>query len=153
MTKAETAQLATQMTTSPQARPGNANAVKTGLYAVKVGPKLRSRRVRRLVNRLFEVLPWLTEADRPACRSWAELEFVGASAFGDLIANGLVNGDGVPRRLLSDWRQLKQVQLAYERELGMTPAARANLGVDAAKGRYFGDLAAEMAEARQSHAK
>jgi hypothetical protein len=37
---------------------------------------------------------------------------------------GIINGKGDPRRLQSDFRQLRQAQLAYARELGMTPAAR-----------------------------
>jgi hypothetical protein len=35
--------------------------------------------------------------------------------------------DGEGRKLLNDYRALRSVQLAYERELGMTPAARTNL--------------------------
>jgi len=150
LTQARQSTLGAQTALWRQARPGNTNALKTGLYSVKVGPKLRSRRVRRLVNRLFDVLPWLTESDRPAARSWAELEFVGAAVFAEIMANGVTNGKGEARRLVSDWRQLKQVQLAYERELGMTPAARANLGVDVARGEYYRDLAAEMQAAHSN---
>ena len=94
---------------------------------------------------MYETMVWLTESDRPAARSWAELEIIGASVFGDLLTRGYVNEQGEPRKLLNDWRLLKQTQLAYERELGMTPAARAAMRVDALTGD---DLAARASKLR-----
>jgi hypothetical protein len=52
-----------------------------------------------------------------------------------------VNAQGDPRRLLRDYRQLRSAQLAYERELGMTPASRRVLQVS---GKSPLDLAALM---------
>jgi hypothetical protein len=97
----------------------------TGLYVrAASGIRVRHRRVRRLVEKMRAGMPWLEPSDLPACRAWAELEILGAHAFSELVGAGLLNGEGEPRRLLTDYRQLRQVQLSYERELGMTPAAR-----------------------------
>jgi hypothetical protein len=89
--------------------------------------KLRLRAVQRLADRLFKAMPWLSEADRPTMRSWAELEIVTSDCFNNLMREGTLqkDGSGEPRRLLKDYRQLKMTQLAYERELLMTPSSRA----------------------------
>ncbi len=122
---------------------GNTNAVKTGLYAVKVGRQLRTRRVRRMVARLYATMPWLQESDLAAARGWAELEVIAAAVFADMMERGVTNEAGDPRRVLGDWKGLKQVQLAYERELGMTPGTRASMGLSAAQGQYFKQKLAE----------
>ncbi len=97
----------------------------TGLYVKAVsGMRVRHRKVRRLVEKMRAEMPWLESSDLPACRAWAELGILGACAFNELVDGGLLNAEGEPRRLLSDFRQLRQLQLAYERDLGMTPAAR-----------------------------
>ncbi len=80
--------------------------------------------MRRLVRKLRVEMPWIAQADLPACRAWAELEILGSRAFAELDANGITNEAGEPRRLLGEFRQLRQAQLAYERELELTPAAR-----------------------------
>ena len=53
----------------------------------------------------------------------------------ELEKNGVVNTRGEPKRLLSEYRGLLAMQLQYARELGLTPTARASLGVDVAKGQ------------------
>jgi len=120
--------------------------VKTGMY-VKApnGLRLRHRRVRRLVAKMHESMPWLAPADLPACRAWAELEILGARAFAELETNGITNTAGEPRRLLGEYRQLRQAQLAYERDLGMTPAARMALRVNDSRARST-DLLAQLAD-------
>ncbi len=113
-------------------------AVKTGLYVkAPAGLRLRSRRVRRLVSKMRAVMPWLDDSDLPACRAWAEFEILGATAFADLIERGMTNDNGDPRRLLGEFRQLRQAQLGYERGLGMTPAARMSLRVGDSRARSF----------------
>lgn len=110
------------------AGPGVRAVSRTGLYARSSSAlAIRARKVRRLVERLRVTMPWLEPSDLPACRAWAELEVLSASAFAALTTDGLTNAEGEPRRLLSEFRQLRQAQLAYERELGMTPAARTNI--------------------------
>jgi hypothetical protein len=105
--------------------------------------KIRARKVRRLVDRLRATMPWLEPSDTPACRAWAELEILSAGVFTALTTDGFTNSDGEPRRLLSEFRQLRQAQLAYERELGMTPAAR--MAIKANGTRAALDLAAALA--------
>jgi hypothetical protein len=93
-------------------------------------------------------MPWLETSDLPACRAWAELEILGANAFSELVSAGLLNAEREPRRLLTDYRQLRQVQLSYERELGMTPAAR--MAIKASGTRAALDLVAAMAKPEET---
>lgn len=114
-----------------------------GLYVkANSGMRVRHRRVRRLVEKMRTEMPWLEPSDLPACRAWAELEILGAYAFSELLGSGLLNAEGEPRRLLTDFRQLRQVQLSYARDLGMTPAAR--MAIKASGTRASLDLAAMM---------
>lgn len=87
----------------------------------------RVRAVSRLSGEMFKAMPWLSEADRPAVRSWAELEIITSNAFTNLMRDGIIRADGTgePRQLTTVYRQLKQTQLMYEKELLMTPASRA----------------------------
>jgi hypothetical protein len=117
--------------------------VKSGLYVRSAnGLKLRDRKVQRLVRAMRNTMHWLEESDIPACRAWAQLEILSDRAFAILRGVGLINRSGDPIRLLTDFRQLRLAQLAYERELGMTPVARKALQ---ANGRAPLDLAAAMA--------
>lgn len=106
---------------------------RTGLYARSPSAlQVRAERVRRLVVRMRKTMPWLEPSDTPAARAWAELEILGAHAFAELEKNGLLNANGDPRRLFTDLLRLRQVQVTYARELGMTPAARVALKAHAA---------------------
>ena len=126
---------------------GNQRAAKHSLYVKSPnGLRLRYRRIRRLVRKMQRVMPWLDPADDATCRAWAELEILGSYAFADLVKRGLTNEEGDPRRLLTEFRQIRQVQLAYERELGMTPSSRTALRVGDSHARAF---AAQMQEARE----
>src|SRR5207253_9689866 len=75
-------------------------------------------------------LPWLKPSDLPAARAWCEIEVLGRLVFHELRVNGIVTGQGEPRRLLSEYRQLRATQLGYARELAMTPTALRALGLD-----------------------
>jgi hypothetical protein len=94
------------------------------------------------------VMPWLDPSDEPTCRVWAELEILGAGMFVELTANGIVTEKGEPRRLLTEFRQLRTAQFSFERELGMTPAARMTLQVGDSRSRAL-DLTAQIAEGRK----
>jgi hypothetical protein len=116
---------------------------RSGLYIRSPnGTKVRDQRVRHLVRRMRASMPWLCDADTPTCRGWAELEVLATRAYGILATVPLINRDGVPLRLLSDFRLLRQLQLSYAAALGMTPLARKALQ---ANGRAPLDLAAAMA--------
>lgn len=112
----------------PDKKPRNVVAVKTGLYVrSRNGLRRRDARVRLLVRKMRVAMPWLEDSDFPACRGWAELEILTRTVFADLQLKGVFNKQGEARRLLNDYRQLRLAQLAYERELGMTPLARVEL--------------------------
>jgi hypothetical protein len=130
----------TAITTPPR------SYVRSGLYA-KSAPimRLRARKVRRLVLQMRKAMPWIEDSDLPACRGWADLELLSASVGYCLAQLGPVNDNGEPRRLLTEFRHLKLAQLAHERELGMTPAARIAIKANATSAAV--DLAAQLAAA------
>jgi phage terminase small subunit len=113
-----------------------------GLYAKSpTALAIRSRKVARLVRRLRVVAPWIEPADLPTSRAYCELEIMAASVFAELMRAGVTNPEGEPRRLLDAHRQIRQAQLAYARELGLTPAARRAV---VGSGKRALDLAAEF---------
>ncbi len=128
---------------------GNQNARKSGFYSHSTNElSLRARSVRRLVNKAYACCPWLTEMDAPTVRAWAEVVKLKAIAFNALEGMGIYRVDGddiIGRRLLADYRQLSQTELAYAKELGFTPASRAAMRVDALTGD---DLAARASKLR-----
>ena len=124
---------------------GAQKALKPGLYVRSSnGLKLRDRKVQKLVRSMRIAMPWLEDSDVPACRAWAQMEILADTAFAVLRQVFIVNKEGEPRRLLTDFRQLRQAQLAYERELGMTPAARMSIRANGTRAAL--DLAAQLAE-------
>lgn len=57
-------------------------------------------------------------------RAWCQLELLGDAAYMALRDKGITS-DGVnPRRLLTDFRQLRLAQLIHANALGLTPLAR-----------------------------
>ena len=73
MSKAEDTQLGAQRALLPNARPSNQNAVKEGFYTRdRNALKLRARAVRKVVNKAYQICPWLTATDRPTVQGWAE---------------------------------------------------------------------------------
>jgi len=126
-------------TRGPGAPERNTNAVKHGFYAHTTSDlKLRARRVRRLVAKAYQTCPWLCDSDLTSVRAWGEVCILKAIAFNALDRVGIYreddNGDLVGRRLLGDYRSLAQLELAYGKELGFSPAARAAMRVDALQG-------------------
>jgi hypothetical protein len=87
-------------------------------------------------------MPWLTRADGPAMKRWAELEVLSATVFAWLLKLNVLNSKGEPRRLLSEHRQLKIAQLQYETALGMTPLSSATLKLNTTRAAL--DLPPEM---------
>ena len=126
--------------------PAKGKHASTSLYVRSAGGlKLRDEKTRRLVRRMRIAMPWLEDADEPTARGWAQIEIMADMAHQVLRTIGIINGKGDPRRLLSEFRQLRQAQLAYARELGMTPAAR--MAIKATGTRAAIDLAGQMARA------
>lgn len=129
---------------------GGGSGVKHGAYArVPSAMDIRGRKVARLVRRMRSVMPWLEDSDLPACRSWAELEIVGAALFAGIVKEGATytddKGDVAARRLVDDHRKNRIAKLTYEHELGMTPVARMALKASGTHAAL--DLAAIMAQA------
>jgi hypothetical protein len=100
---------------------------------------------------MYVAMPWLEDADEPACRAWAQIEILASTAFAILQKISIVNVAGDPRRLLTDYRLLRQSQLSYERELAMTPASR--MAIKATGTRAAFDLPAEMAKTNAEDAE
>jgi hypothetical protein len=71
------------------------------------------------------MMPWLTDADRPAVRRWAQLEYLAEQLYLELKNHGVFTPDREARKLLHDFRQMAVAQLSYSAALGMVPAARA----------------------------
>ena len=134
---------------APGGQPNNQSSAKHGLYTQdRNSLKLRARSVRRLVDKAYSLCPWLTPTDKPVVQSWAEAVKLKSICFVALEKLGMYraeDGDLTPRRLLNEYRLLSQLELAYAKELGLTPASRISMGVDLAKGM---DLAAQMSAPR-----
>jgi hypothetical protein len=109
--------------------PGKAPVrARTGVYERSDSAlRVRAQRVRRLVSAMRREMPWLTRADGPAMKGWAELEVLSATVFAWLLKLNVLNSTGEPRKLLDQHRQMKLAQLEFERELGMTPLSRSTL--------------------------
>jgi hypothetical protein len=114
-----------------KSRPPKGLRIKSNLY-VKSERALRLRdfKTQRLMRRVKNALPYLTDGDIPAVRGWASLEVMAQQVYAILRNVGPVNEKGEPRRLLSEFRSLRLAQLAFERELGMTPASRMAIKAD-----------------------
>lgn len=121
----------------------------TGLYVrAQPGLKLRDKKVERLARKMRAVMPWLEPSDMPAARAWAELEYLAGQVYAALRGLGVLNREGEARRLLDDYRKLRQTQVVLARELGMTPAARMAIKANGTKAAL--DLAAAMATAEDT---
>lgn len=65
-----------------------------------------------------------------------------------LLSRGVSNARGEPRRLLTEYRQITQAQLAFDKELGMTPAARMTIKANGT--RWAFDLPSAMSAAEEA---
>jgi hypothetical protein len=79
--------------------------------------------------------PWLQPSDEPALRGWCECEVIASRMFAAIDKAQLIGAEKRSAGLIDVWRRLKLVQLQYERELGLTPAARAELGLTVSRMR------------------
>ena len=130
----------------PNMKPGS---VSTGLY-IKAAPglKLRDRRVTRLAVKVRAILPWLEPSDTPTVRAWGEIEYLCNQVYAALRAYGATNARGGARKLLDDYRKLRQTQVVFARELGMTPLARQTLKASSTDAAL--DLAAMAVEYKET---
>jgi phage terminase small subunit len=125
-------------------------ALTHGLYARSPGAlEIRGRKVARLMRRLRVVAPWIEPSDESTARAYCELEIMGAQIFaalskmGDAVVRTSKDGKDLEvRKLVDSHRTMKLAQLAYARELGLTPAARMAIKATVAHTPF--DLPAEM---------
>jgi hypothetical protein len=96
------------------------------------GRKRRDDQIERLTTRIFEVMAWLTPADRPAVQCWARLEYLSDHVWRALKDRGLFNEDHQLVRLADDFRKIASTQLSYSTALGFTPASRRMIRPDLA---------------------
>ena len=111
--------------------------------AKRVSPfEVRRRRIGHIIRRLRVVAPWLELSDLATSRAWCELEVIGAELFAKILERGVENGDEV-RAIVDAHGRVRQRQLAYARQLGLTVAARKALR---ASGKPAFDIIAEIAK-------
>jgi hypothetical protein len=99
---------------------------KTRLY--KRGVVERNPQVMDFVEKLRETMPEIAD-DRfyATIYAWCELEILALRVYGELDRQGVINNKGDTRRLLDDFRKLRASQLAFSKELGLTPASLATI--------------------------
>ncbi len=121
-----------------------ARPIKTGVYAKSPSVlQARSRKVYQMMRRMTREMPELERRDRYALRAFCEFEYLAAAVWNQLDkGKALFDAEGNVRRLAHDYRQIRQSQMVLMRELGMTPVARAALGVG---GNRSLDLVGEFA--------
>jgi phage terminase small subunit len=120
--------------------------LKHGLYRTKTGlPRQDRRRLAHYENELLQLLPWLEASDASTVRSFCYLLVLRDKVMAALSDQGLLTDEGEVRRLASELRQTLTALLHYGRELGLTPASRASLGLMSARGRAI-DLAIAMSQ-------
>ncbi|HJU09414.1 MAG TPA: hypothetical protein VJ728_00990 [Candidatus Binataceae bacterium] len=88
----------------------------------------RNLQVMDFVEKIQKTMPEIAD-DRfySTIYAWCELEILATRVYAELDKQGLVNSQGDTRRLLDDFRKLRMSQLAFSRELGLTPASLANI--------------------------
>jgi hypothetical protein len=103
--------------------------LKTGVYAkTSDALRLRNRRVRYLMRRAKQVMPWLSPSDEATLRAWCEMEFLCAAMWVDLVTDGHLTESGHTRRLITEYRLMRATQRTYAR--AQSPGSH-----DAARGR------------------
>ena len=114
-----------------KARPGNQNAVTTGLYS-RSGRfmRLRDGQVTNYVRRIKAICPWLERQDLFLLRRFAQCELLCDVLYGQLRDKGPLTTAGEAKRLVGEWRKLVQTQGMLANQLGLSPAARAALKAD-----------------------
>ena len=92
----------------------------------------KDRSTRRLAGRLFETCSWLAASDAYAVVRYAHLHRMCSRLAERLHAKGYWNKDGSVRKALGELVKLAAEMRSLESTLGLSPEARASLGVSAA---------------------
>ncbi len=91
------------------------------------GVRIRDERTRRLARRIINACPWMIDTDQPLVRGFAQLEILSEEAYAKIIAEGIINAEGTPHKLLSEFRSLRRVQADIAGRLGLSPRDRAQM--------------------------
>jgi hypothetical protein len=117
-----------------------------GLYRTRTGlPRRDRRRLAQYESELLQLLPWLEASDNSTVRSFCYLLLLRDKIMSAIGDHGVLTDEGDVRRLAGELRQTLTALLQYSRELGLSPASRASLGLMSARGRAI-DLAIAMSE-------
>jgi hypothetical protein len=121
------------MSDEPTNAPAAGKHANTGLYVKgRNGVRLRDQRVRKMVQKLRAAMGnQIADSDIPVARAWCAFEILCVTVFAELRKGVIKNGEA--RRLLNDYRLLRQTQLGFARELGLKPAARITIQNDPKK--------------------
>jgi phage terminase small subunit len=87
----------------------------------------RDEAVRRLSRKVVVACPWVTPADGPIVRAWAQLERLSMEAYTKLQAEGIMRDDGSPHPLLAELTRLRRAQSQIGSQIGLGPRARTEL--------------------------
>jgi len=112
-------------------------ATKHGIYRTRSGIRPADRRkLARYERELVSIAPWIQATDAGSVRSFCFLLVLRDKLLVAISeAGGILNNEGEPRRLVSELRGTLTTLLAYSNALGLTPQARAALGLNVARGR------------------
>jgi hypothetical protein len=116
------------------ARKASRSYQRTTLYVrAAQGLQLRDKKTERLARRVRAILPWFSESDGPAVRTWAEYEILCGQVFAAIRTGGVVSENGLIKRLVNDYRQMRNAQFLWATAIGLTPSSRLALRTQAPK--------------------
>ena len=102
----------------------NKNSIKHGLYRAKSKDPIKAQRIRRRVNRRLAGVPSeLRPVMRPVTVALVEIEDRLETMRDYLVEQGLTNGQGQPRRIVSEYRHYWDLWLKLAAANGMTLAS------------------------------
>ena len=102
--------------------------------------KTRNQGVRRIMNQMLAIAPWLADSDRAALRAWCELEWLTRRVM--LVLTQPELDRDATLKWSAEYRALRQTQNTIGNGLGLTAASRKPLtGTDKARD-IIGELAA-----------
>ena len=102
----------------------NTNAIRHGLYRTKSTDRTKAQRLRRRVARRLAGIPSeLRQVMRPVTTALCEIEDRLETMRDFLDKEGLTNGQGEPRRMVSEYRHYWKLWLEMSAANGMTLAS------------------------------
>jgi len=113
--------------------------IQHGLYAKSErAVKARNQGVRRIMNHMLAIAPWLADRDRAALRAWCELEWLTRGVM--LVLSEPDLDRDATLKWSAEYRALRQTQNTIGNGLGLNAASRKQLA-----GAKAVDIVAELA--------